>query len=241
MPSLASVTTAVTRPSAPKRGEKTAPSSSSFLSAEALGNARAAVGASGLAPDGSALKFYTSPFVLEFAAGIALGCAFMDARRRVPAPLAALALLAGFAVLATLDLVLTPNRLPSQLLVGLAATLIVGGAVFLEKDRLCPRLALPRLLGDASYSIYLSHFIVLSAFGQLWRHLHLAGLPGEGAIFIVAATVVSAAGGCALYLVVERPLTRALKGLRTGAAPLRGVPPRALDAGALTPSTPAAE
>jgi peptidoglycan/LPS O-acetylase OafA/YrhL len=66
-------------------------------------------------------------------------------------------------------------------------------------------------LGDASYSIYLFHFMVVAAVGRLWLTAFdtLVEWP-----FIVVSVVAAAAAGLAIHLWVERPLLLTLRHLR---------------------------
>ena len=171
----------------------------------------------GAEPD-SVPGFYTDGIMLEFAVGAGLGFLFTR-EGRLPWP-AALACLGG----GTLALVVAgegARDLPRALVLGLPALLIVAGAVTAEAARPVRSLALPRLLGDASYSIYLSHGIMLSAVGQAWRRLHLDALPGGWAGFGAMAVLVTAVVGVALYWGVERPAMALLRARRPVPAPAR--------------------
>jgi len=72
------------------------------------------------------------------------------------------------------------------------------------------RSALLHGMGDASYSIYLSHMITLSATSQLWRALGLATDLRALALYALLSIAISVAAGCLLYLFVEKPLSRRL-------------------------------
>ena len=77
-----------------------------------------------------------------------------------------------------------------------------------------------KLLGDASYSIYLAHLYVVLAFRVLWMK---AGLPtgslGWAIIFVSGCVVIGTLAGVALHICIERPLGRHIKGLlQVGAA-----------------------
>jgi peptidoglycan/LPS O-acetylase OafA/YrhL len=93
---------------------------------------------------------------------------------------------------------------------GVPAFAIVAGAISLE-DRIA--MALPRwllILGDASYSIYLTHGFVLPVLGLAVVSLRRTGMLAE-ALAIVAGVLAAAIVGVAVYAVIERPIISALK------------------------------
>lgn len=93
---------------------------------------------------------------------------------------------------------------------GLPALTIVAGAVALERRA---AIMLPRWLlelGDASYSIYLTHGFVVPVIGLGFLHFGWTGLPAE-AMAVLAGLFASAIVGMVVYRVVERPITFALK------------------------------
>jgi peptidoglycan/LPS O-acetylase OafA/YrhL len=72
--------------------------------------------------------------------------------------------------------------------------------------------ASPRLLGalgDASYSLYLSHVLVISAVGRVYARFLLPklGVP-LGAVLCISIAIVA---GYLSYRLVERPLNELLK------------------------------
>jgi len=88
---------------------------------------------------------------------------------------------------------------------GIGATLAVVGAVELEREG---RLRVPgwlRLVGDASYSIYLVHFLTLSFLAKAVWKLGLAHAVPTKVSFIILA-VLATAVGVVWHLVIERPL-----------------------------------
>jgi peptidoglycan/LPS O-acetylase OafA/YrhL len=93
---------------------------------------------------------------------------------------------------------------------GLPALAIVTGAVCLEGTVAS---AIPRwllALGDASYSIYLTHGFVVPAIGLAFMFLHWKGLPAQ-AIAVLACLVASSIVGWVVYVMVERPTMLCLK------------------------------
>lgn len=176
--------------------------------------ALAAVVALGLTnpPPGSPAAFYTQSIILEFALGLMVGAAY-TAGWRIPAPAAICLVLLG--ALAIPGLWAMDDALPRALLFGLPAACIVAGAVSVEAAGLLPRIPFLRLLGDASYSLYLSHGVALSALSQGWRHLGLTALPGSMPLFALASLLASILLGIAVYRLIERPLIALFRGFST--------------------------
>jgi exopolysaccharide production protein ExoZ len=63
-------------------------------------------------------------------------------------------------------------------------------------------------IGDASYSIYLTHIFTLGALRVVWTHLVPVASMVSSVILMAASLTVSAAAGCMCYRWVERPLTK---------------------------------
>lgn len=148
---------------------------------------------------------WTNPFLLLFIVGIGLATLWKrtDFGRAWPLlPIGlALAFTAGF------------NLLPgawTTVAFFVAAVLTVAGTLGVQT--LVPNLHLKWLsaIGDASYSIYLSHTILM-----IFLYKALARLPLEGwAQFVVAnglTVLICTVAGIAIYRWVERPMIRALR------------------------------
>ena len=148
-----------------------------------------------------------NPMMLQFAAGAGLARAHRTLDRAGPRTGLALAL-AGLALLVAMALTGLRSELFRPLLWGLPATLIVAGALGLERT-LGARLphALTRL-GDASYAVYLCHFPTVALVATLLS-------PLTGALFVAAAIAASLAAGLAFHRFVERPVIAASRGLPT--------------------------
>ncbi len=153
------------------------------------------------APD-TALGFYTSSIVLEFGFGVLLGVCVSQGLK-LPASLSVAFFAVGLiGIVASWPLV--EAGLPRVWASGIAGALIVSGAVFFELQRTVPILRIPRLLGDASYSIYLTHGLFLTAIGVVWAKLGFAENWTSYALFIPVAVICALAGGVGVYLVLER-------------------------------------
>jgi peptidoglycan/LPS O-acetylase OafA/YrhL len=99
---------------------------------------------------------------------------------------------------------------------GVGAAAIVLGTVWLE--RVIERAPIARplaFLGDASYSIYLSHTFVVPACAAVLVKLGLTNVP---LVFVLTCAAVIAAGS-ASYLWIEKPLIAFSKRLLFRAAP----------------------
>jgi peptidoglycan/LPS O-acetylase OafA/YrhL len=144
--------------------------------------------------------------VLEFVFGVVLAQWTLRGFR-LPPTIAAALMLGGFVAILAMPMGPENLRLLSW---GVPAFAIVAGAVSLE-PLVAP--ALPRwllALGDASYSIYLSHGFVLPALMLLIGHLVSPNLWAE-AITITLCLVVSSIAGWVVYVLVENPMLQFLR------------------------------
>ncbi|MBI1407095.1 MAG: acyltransferase family protein [Caulobacter sp.] len=88
---------------------------------------------------------------------------------------------------------------------GLPALLLVMGLTAVEADGGLPELPPIRALGDASYSLYLTHPLIIGALAVVmgtWRPW----------LFIPLALVLASVGGWLCWWLFERPVTAGLKG-----------------------------
>lgn len=163
-------------------------------------------------PVSGILRFYTDSVMIEFVFGLAAAILYLRGVR-LPAWLGWAGIVAGFAVLAATDYVAHPDVRGA--VYGLPALAIFVGAVFARWPPAAAgegrALGWLRMLGDASYSIYLTHMITMAAVGQAWRHALGIGWAGAVPAFILTATAICVAGGIVFYRLVEQPLTRRLQ------------------------------
>jgi len=156
----------------------------------------------------SQFDFYTAPIILEFAMGVCLGAA-VTAQRRMPAKIAAAAVIAGCGLfIAGAFTGLFGDRV---LMWGIPAALLVSGCVFLERET-GPWLArLPLLLGDASYSIYIVNVLTVAAVFQFWRKVPALHNPAGMAATMIVAALASVGAAVLVYWFVERPIIKHFK------------------------------
>ncbi len=156
-----------------------------------------------LNPSDGPARFYTAPIMTEFAFGMVIAALYV-AGRRMWWPFALLSIVAGLAALVFWAGISDPRSGP--IVRGIPSGFIVAGSVSLERTANTFRIQLIKTLGDASYSIYLTHLFTLPLFGILWGRLFHQANPTTAVAFIIAGLVVAAAGGVAFYFAVERPL-----------------------------------
>jgi exopolysaccharide production protein ExoZ len=157
-------------------------------------------------PSGLA-SFYTDGIILEFVFGI-LACRAFLAGARIPAWLCVLVIIAGIAGFALSG---EFPGIPRQYVWGLPALAIFLGTIYLPIKRTTRGIAPFKLIGDASYSLYLSHFMVMSAIGQGWRRLGVDRIPGREPVFILTSIAICIGVAILIYRFIEMPMTDWLK------------------------------
>jgi exopolysaccharide production protein ExoZ len=149
-----------------------------------------------LQPQNFALATYTSPLLLEFAAGALLYELWR--RRLIPTGLpAASVLAASFLTLIVQAQTGSPDH--RWAVWGVTSVFLLAGGLGMERAGWMPRLPMLKLLGDSSYSLYLIQFFVLNPL-----HRRLAEWPELVAVPVSLACC--AAVGLACYGLLERPL-----------------------------------
>lgn len=152
--------------------------------------------------------FLGSPFILEFLFGVAL--AFVPTGRPLLGAAALGVAVAAIGFFAFHDFPPLGPELGAAVVLsrvaywGVPAAMLVYAALQLEPYFVGPVARGLAFLGDASYSLYLTHMLTIAALGPAF------GLWPAAAIAVLVSVVV--------YLTVERPLTRFL---RNSAAPAR--------------------
>ena len=158
-------------------------------------------------PQWTAITSLADPIVLEFVFGLIVGTAVLG--RRYP-----LGNAGWFALLALgmtgLAVIPTHGRWERVLVWGTAATCVIYASVATEQ---WTRRWIPNVLvgiGEASYSLYLTHAFVLPVVGMIAFRSKLTG-DVLGAFLVLASVTISVAVSLVVYSFVEMPVTRWLR------------------------------
>jgi exopolysaccharide production protein ExoZ len=144
------------------------------------------------------------PLLMEFAGGMAIG---IMAKNKIKPALVLSSILGASGLVCMFVLPLSGFRCARLLEWGVPAMLVVNAAVCLESKL---SMALPKFVlavGDASYSLYLSHEFVIQGVPLL--HRHQSAIPPEWRV-VAVCLVSSVAASLVLYRLVEKPMTKFL-------------------------------
>jgi exopolysaccharide production protein ExoZ len=166
-----------------------------------------------LLPHSVISDFYSNGIMLEFAAGIFAYAIYKAAPLKLCIqlrPLLISGVVLSIAFLAWWEGTLHHGELTARrLFLGAAALVLLQSAVLLSKSGIEANWRIPVLLGDASYSLYLTHFFVVATLVGVAHSyapfLSPAGLPG-----MIVALVICSLVGLGVHWLVDRPMYTAL-------------------------------
>ena len=170
---------------------------------------------------------YTSPLLLEFAAGMILAHRWLRDGSRNWSPWSFIFVVFGFCVIGFRDSRFITEH--AAFLTMCAAFIIVAGCLH---PRICAIQNRPLLeLGNASYAIYLVHQFVVEALAWSWVRVFPLVTWASSVLFMASALLLCAGAGWSCYRFIERPLTSRLrefvkKSASVGAASYRGTSKR---------------
>lgn len=148
------------------------------------------------------IRLIFNPLTLEFLGGCLIANISTVNRKYW----ARLILFTGTCLMITLrDWLGEENNFGREFYYGIPSLLIVYGAVSLEKNGLFPKLFTLKRIGDASYSIYLSHILCLSCCLIIWRLFKQEGHFDNIAILVTMA-MASIFTGLLSYRWIEQPM-----------------------------------
>jgi len=159
-------------------------------------------------PDWPAITAFASPFLLEFLVGTLIGHAFLT--KRLQAISRAWALPTGAAGLVGLGVLPVEGAWERVAIWGSAASAAVGGGVVCEPwlGRRLPKPAID--IGEASYSMYLTHGFVLPVVGVALAKLVTTDL-AFGIVLVASCLAMSTVAALLIHKWVEAPMTNSLR------------------------------
>ncbi|UDF05052.1 acyltransferase [Asticcacaulis sp. AND118] len=150
--------------------------------------------------DNKVLTFITSPVILEFGSGVVLSIIYRQIPRVAGLPL----LVVGLVLFFGSEFIAFGINDWQVLYTGVPAFMIVSGALTMTRHGAGPAWAKPlEFLGDASYSLYLTHGLVLSIGHRLL---------GDALWAKPVLLLMCVAAGALCYVLFERPVTKGLNG-----------------------------
>jgi exopolysaccharide production protein ExoZ len=157
-------------------------------------------------------KYYTNPIVLDFVLGVVIGLT----HRNIPLHatvsskiVVAVSVFAG--VVAAVLLPLIFPHVSTFVVSGLPSCLIVGGALALEQWGWVIKAGWCLAIGNASYSIYLTHPFVTSAVQKVAAKMQVEAF--GSVLLIVGALISVCVVGVLVHHMLERPLSTAVRRL----------------------------
>jgi len=157
------------------------------------------------------LDVYGALVVLDFVLGMLV--AWLLLQRQLPLPDLPVIFLAGVAIFAAGVVKNVSGGENRALYWGTSDAAFLLTCVFIEKQWRWPNCTMVQQLGDASYSVFITHLFTLALVGGSVHALGLfpfIGTAGARILFVVAAWAV----GMLTYVTIERPLTERLGGRR---------------------------
>ena len=164
----------------------------------------------------SFFEIYFSPLTLEFIIGCLMGILYFSRSIKGNANAIALIALAVWIVGYYLFREITGNETPSEwmrvLVFGFPAALALYAALLYEKNHAAILPSWICKVGDASYSVYLSHVLVLSVVGRFWA---LSAVEGywDNIVMLLIMLVAVLIFGQVSYQYIERVMLNKTRGL----------------------------
>lgn len=141
-------------------------------------------------------------------------CAFLVTRIKINSYLSVFFLIIGILgfPMSWINTQLMLINIDLQLLTTLSSILLIIGlsSIDLQKEIKLPRFA--KFIGDASFSIYLTHYTCMSAISMLLSSTPLVLIPNFiKALLLIILSIIC---GCLVYLFLEKPIYRKFKSLQ---------------------------
>ena len=156
------------------------------------------------------IQLITNPLTLEFIAGGLIARFHFSGNSFAGWPFLIIALawwLLGYGICVKLGLVPESSNWLRVLIFGIPAAFSVYALVTIEKNSKWQLPIWLVLIGDASYSVYLSHTLVFAAIWRIWGKFGVVG-PWANGIVLVMMFLFSLVIGMASFQLIERPILK---------------------------------
>ena len=157
------------------------------------------------------VQFYTDPVMCEFLFGVFVG-RIRPRMTTCRGPSWSIACLASACGMVVVMVVMFDQVTHARLLAfGIPAAIILWLVIQAEANGARLKRGLITLIGDASYSIYLTHFFITQAAAKAWGRVSIP-MPWTVSLIAVGCVVVLAIlAGVVVYRLVEVPLSRTVR------------------------------
>jgi len=167
--------------------------------------------------DNQFARIYFHPLTLEFIIGCMIAMLYFNysikGNAKIIAVIAFITWITGYYLFQEITGKETPAGWMRILVFGFPAALALYAALLYEKNNTVIMPQWIRKIGDASYSIYLSHVIVLSVVGRIWLLFAMEGY-WDNIIMLLTMLIAVLVAGQISYHVIEKAMlakTRALE------------------------------
>lgn len=151
------------------------------------------------------LSFYMNPIILEFVLGVIVGWMYTSGYT-LPRPASAVLIATSVFVMVACAAAWGQTVLLRVAVWGIPAAVILIALALAENAKPVTQRRSWQFLGDASYSVYIVHGVVLAALLSMVNHLGAPVL-----VMIPVGAPIAVAFGLAVYQYVERPMTNYLR------------------------------
>jgi len=156
---------------------------------------------------------YTDSIMLEFMFGLIIG--YVVTRRNLDFGKLVILFL-GTAVAAISLAAASSGEIPRFVTFGIPSAAIVAGMIWLERQGKMPKWPILLLVGDASYSLYLTHTFVLAIARRIWMRIFDIMQPLTHVTFMIVAVLITTGVAVLIFQRFENPLTKRLLQLVKG-------------------------
>ncbi len=153
--------------------------------------------------------FYFNAIIIEFLFGVLLGGLLTN-----HVAVSTVSRLLSLTLLVFSSLLLLFNdafsSFPRFIALGLPAFIVIYACVLYENNYYVPRVEILKFMGDASYSIYLTHIFVIAGSRVLFSKVGITLDSINPFFYVLFCIVFSALVGGAFYLMIEKKLSKLL-------------------------------